>query len=267
MPLEECGGWFGASPQSLMLAEWISVKRYAMSSVQPMQGENSQRNTARRRDSRPWKVLGRQSSFGEVSDSNGIIETARPHARTPLRSRAARDFAPRCGSRLKKIWSANFAAQGSGTHACRQAGLVATGGPSRLTRNIVRGIGWRDAVAVCCGRRCRPMRSRRRAWNKRGAQAEAREDFDAAFEAYRQAHLKKPNDLRYKTHYERMRFQAANQHVDRGPGAAAVGRPGRRDQRVCACVADRSGQPGGGAGVADDGQTAAGIGARQVDRG
>jgi general secretion pathway protein D len=53
-------------------------------------------------------------------------------------------------------------------------------------------------------------------WAKRGAQAEAREDFDAAFEAYRQAHLKKPNDLRYKTHYERMRFEAANQHVDRG---------------------------------------------------
>lgn len=55
-----------------------------------------------------------------------------------------------------------------------------------------------------------------KAWNKRGVQAEAREDFDAAFEAYRQAHLKKPADLSYKTHYERMRFQAANQHVDRG---------------------------------------------------
>jgi len=54
------------------------------------------------------------------------------------------------------------------------------------------------------------------AWNKRGEQAEAREDFDAAFEAYRQAHLKKPEDMRYKTHYERMRFQAANVHVDRG---------------------------------------------------
>jgi len=53
-------------------------------------------------------------------------------------------------------------------------------------------------------------------WNKRGVNAEAREDYDAAFEAYRQAHLKKPKDLRYQTHYERMRFQAANLHVDRG---------------------------------------------------
>ena len=53
-------------------------------------------------------------------------------------------------------------------------------------------------------------------WDKRGSNAEARDDFDAAFEAYRQAHLKKPKDLRYKTHYERMRFQAANAHVDRG---------------------------------------------------
>src|SRR6202789_435714 len=55
-----------------------------------------------------------------------------------------------------------------------------------------------------------------KAWDKRGQTAEAREDYDAAFEAYRQAHLKKPKDLRYKTRYERLRFQAANMHVDRG---------------------------------------------------
>jgi general secretion pathway protein D len=54
------------------------------------------------------------------------------------------------------------------------------------------------------------------AWNKRGANAEAREDFDGAYEAYRQAHLKNPKDMRYKAHYERMKFQAAVAHVDRG---------------------------------------------------
>lgn len=53
-------------------------------------------------------------------------------------------------------------------------------------------------------------------WNKRGQAAEQREDYDAAFEAYRQARLLKPNDLRYKTHFERLRFQAAAAHVDRG---------------------------------------------------
>ena len=53
-------------------------------------------------------------------------------------------------------------------------------------------------------------------WNSRGMSAEAREDYDAAFEAFRQAHLKKPKDLRYKTRYERLRFEAANMHVDRG---------------------------------------------------
>lgn len=53
-------------------------------------------------------------------------------------------------------------------------------------------------------------------WNKRGQAAEAREDYDAAFEAYRQAWLKKPKDLRYKEQYERLRFEAANSHVDRG---------------------------------------------------
>ena len=53
-------------------------------------------------------------------------------------------------------------------------------------------------------------------WNKRGLAAEQRQDYDAAFEAFRQAHLKKPGDLRYRTRFERLRFEAANQHVDRG---------------------------------------------------
>ncbi len=53
-------------------------------------------------------------------------------------------------------------------------------------------------------------------WSKRGADAEVREDWDAAFESYRQAYLLKPKDLRYKTHFERARFSAAAAHVDRG---------------------------------------------------
>ncbi len=54
------------------------------------------------------------------------------------------------------------------------------------------------------------------AWAKKGAQAEARDDFDAAFEDYRQAHLKKPKDMRYRTSFEALRFKSSNMHVDRG---------------------------------------------------
>jgi general secretion pathway protein D len=53
-------------------------------------------------------------------------------------------------------------------------------------------------------------------WDKRGQDAELRQDYDAAYEAYRQATLKSPKDLRYKAHFELMRFQAAVSHVDRG---------------------------------------------------
>jgi general secretion pathway protein D len=53
-------------------------------------------------------------------------------------------------------------------------------------------------------------------WDKRGQDAELRHDYDAAYEAYRQATLSKPKDLRYKAHFELMRFQAAVNHVDRG---------------------------------------------------
>ncbi|HMF53699.1 MAG TPA: secretin N-terminal domain-containing protein, partial [Edaphobacter sp.] len=52
--------------------------------------------------------------------------------------------------------------------------------------------------------------------DKRGQDAEARHDYDGAFEDYRQASLKKPKDLRYKAHFELMRFQASVSHVDRG---------------------------------------------------
>ena len=53
-------------------------------------------------------------------------------------------------------------------------------------------------------------------WSKRGADAEVREDYDTAYEDYKHAHDKKPKDLRYLAHFERMRFLAATQHIDRG---------------------------------------------------
>ena len=55
-----------------------------------------------------------------------------------------------------------------------------------------------------------------RNWNNKGQAAELREDYDAAYEDYRQAHLKAPADIRYKTRYERLRFLAATSHIDRG---------------------------------------------------
>ncbi len=55
-----------------------------------------------------------------------------------------------------------------------------------------------------------------KAWDKRGQEAEARQDFDAAYEAYHKATLQKPKDLVYKEHFEHILFQAAMAHVDRG---------------------------------------------------
>jgi general secretion pathway protein D len=53
-------------------------------------------------------------------------------------------------------------------------------------------------------------------WNKRGEAAEARQDFDAAYEDYKRASAKSPKDIRFKTRYENMRFKAGAAHVDRG---------------------------------------------------
>ncbi len=61
-------------------------------------------------------------------------------------------------------------------------------------------------------------------WSKRGQAAEEKDDFDTAYEDYLKAYQKKPGDLRYKTHYERMRFQAAAFHVENGRRFRKAGR-------------------------------------------
>ncbi len=51
---------------------------------------------------------------------------------------------------------------------------------------------------------------------KQGVAAEAREDFEAAYSCYHQAFERAPQDLRFKTAYERVRVLAASVHVSRG---------------------------------------------------
>src|SRR5215468_1746195 len=49
-----------------------------------------------------------------------------------------------------------------------------------------------------------------------GKKAEARQDYEAAYEFYKQAYEQHPQDLHYRVKYERMRFLAAASHVHRG---------------------------------------------------
>ena len=51
---------------------------------------------------------------------------------------------------------------------------------------------------------------------KKGRDAEARQDVEAAYEFYKKAHDEKPKELTYRTSYERMRFEAAAKKVSRG---------------------------------------------------
>jgi len=51
---------------------------------------------------------------------------------------------------------------------------------------------------------------------KQGQAAESRQDYDAAFDAYRKAMYDDPGDLRYKTACERVRPLAAAEHVKHG---------------------------------------------------
>ena len=50
----------------------------------------------------------------------------------------------------------------------------------------------------------------------KGAQAEARQDYEAAYEFYKGAYQQKPDDLRYRVPYERTRMLAAASKIKRG---------------------------------------------------
>ena len=77
-----------------------------------------------------------------------------------------------------------------------------------------------------------PLRSRPRRGTSEDRTQSFGDDYDAAYEAYLQATLSKPKDLRYKAHFERMRFQAAV--TPRGPGTriASERRPAGGVQRI-----------------------------------
>jgi general secretion pathway protein D len=51
---------------------------------------------------------------------------------------------------------------------------------------------------------------------EKGTDAEARQDYEKAFDFYKQAYTLKPKDLRYRTAFERTRFYAGSSHVHRG---------------------------------------------------
>ena len=57
----------------------------------------------------------------------------------------------------------------------------------------------------------------------RGQAAESKDDPITAYDDYYQAYEKEPKNLRYKTAYERLRFQAGSAHVKKGEALAAQG--------------------------------------------
>src|SRR5215467_3109132 len=52
--------------------------------------------------------------------------------------------------------------------------------------------------------------------NEKGSDAEARQNYEQAYDYYKQAYALKPKDLKYRASYERTRFLAAASHVHRG---------------------------------------------------
>jgi general secretion pathway protein D len=129
------------------------------------------------------------------------------------------DFGPSVRGHLERVAVmqqnriGNAGGTGGGGNQGRKTSVWAGNGTVR--RSVLAGVLGLTAAAILFAVPTAQAQSAG-SWNSKGQNAEAREDYDAAFEAFRQAHLKKPKDLRYKTRYERLKFEAANMHVDRG---------------------------------------------------
>ena len=59
---------------------------------------------------------------------------------------------------------------------------------------------------------------------KRGTHAEAHNQYDQAYEAYREAHKLKPDDPKYFAAYARMRFRVGGEHIHAGQQLQATGK-------------------------------------------
>src|ERR1700676_3363100 len=59
---------------------------------------------------------------------------------------------------------------------------------------------------------------------EKGQDAEARENYEAAYDLYKQAYDLKPKDMRYKASFERMRFKAAATIVHHAQGLRDAGK-------------------------------------------
>src|SRR5450631_2443050 len=70
-------------------------------------------------------------------------------------------------------------------------------------------------VFLCLGSAGKAKDSAKALYEK-GADAQARQDYEKAYEYFKQAYDQQPKDTRYRAAYERNKFLAAASHVHRG---------------------------------------------------
>ena len=85
----------------------------------------------------------------------------------------------------------------------------------RINRSILPALSIVLALCLQIPSNAKSVDSARVLYDK-GADAEARQNYEQAFDYYKQAYNQKPKDLRYRASYERSRFYAAASHVHRG---------------------------------------------------
>ena len=105
----------------------------------------------------------------------------------------------------------------------RRAVLRACSGPASTASAFARAAFWITLFAVLASSSLPLYAESASAMYKHGQAAEARQDYDTAFDLYQKALAKSPNDMTYKTALYRVQITAAGAHMTKGRKLLAGG--------------------------------------------
>jgi general secretion pathway protein D len=117
-------------------------------------------------------------------------------------------------SRLTAAWSPGPLLRALGSHERMPPPAREIFTEDRLMKRLTRPVLF--LVLLCLSVPVFPAADEAKSLYEKGADAEARQNYEQAYDYYKQAYGLKPKDLKYRASYERTRFLSAASHVHRG---------------------------------------------------
>src|SRR5260370_3455484 len=161
-----------------------------------------------------WWTLGRVMSATCESQQNFDGNTAKKSGLSPFSLRKRKGL--RCIIAVSKHLGRPKGRVCQGPSSSRPVVIPSRKEPMRILRSAL-------AIIILFSSFAAVSESAKSLYNK-GVDADARQDYEAAYEYYKAAYEKNPKDLKYRVPYQRTRFLAAASKVHRGQKLREAGK-------------------------------------------